>query len=1049
MLLVFISETAQAQTPQYYNYNIVDGANSYPLNQVLGQRVQLLYRVGEFNNPTPVVPGYITSIAIKIASGYPLGPWQYNDFTIKMGLTPLTDLPAADFYTGSLSTVYFKDSVTLTGVAGDWMTIPLDVPFYYNNTQSLVVEVSQSSIDGSVSGYSWSKTDGAGYSRAFSSPGAPNTFSGADANQYHMGLNMTKNDSCIRAVNVLPGTTVYGTTTGALAQSVPDCNTVLSTAPGVWFKFTSTGPFSNVNTCTGTSFDSKIGVFTGDCDSLICIGGNDDNCGLQSSVNICSQPGIEYFVYVTGYSSSNGPFGLTVTSGVSAPPVFYSTPTTYVQASDPDECGAFVYVYTPYYGDDCGATITNDYTGTDDASAFYPVDTTLVTWQLIDSDSNVVSNYVDTIVVSDVGAPVLHCPADVVQSTDPGTCGAIVNYTPPVGIDNCVNTVVPIDLYHSNTQNIIQGIACSNGIVVLHNRLAVVFDLPALGYPSGLQTDTVDFAIYQATSPVGYQPAKINLYTLSGTMDVANLTLLDSMSIQIPNCNDTILSYPFSTFVPAGASLVYEIEVQDGTDSSNYMRIGTNLDGQSTPSYILAEDCGVNNFADLTAVCCTDAYVMNIHGVSGGGTALVSGIGSGGVYPVGTTTDVYQASDAAGNVSTCSVNITVVDEEAPAVTAPADITINADSCVVHNVGCSVQNGFAGAFDPYYWNFYQINADGYSDISGAPDTISMTGGNNMSDNEGFTNASIPVTCNGNITFNWDYIGGDSALYDVPQYSLTGGAPYTLLPGFFTTGPINQSGTAIIPVQDGQTFVLSLYTHDNMYGEATLTISDFSGPATAMPVFSDNCGIESVTSNHPSSEFEAGETVVTWTVTDIHGNTTNTDQIVTVNESIDPAITCPSNIEITTTSSVGEIYLYNVTASDNCALIDLTQTGGLPSGSQFPIGVTTNSWTATDASGNTSSCSFTVTVLDVTSLGESGESAVNVYPNPASEIVFAELPEGFTGTVVTLYSAEGAVVRSYGACNEKLVQFNISDLSDGVYFMKFENQNTSFYKKVVKN
>ena len=42
--------------------------------------------------------------------------------------------------------------------------------------------------------------------------------------------------------------------------------------------------------------------------------------------------------------------------------------------------------------------------------------------------------------------------------------------------------------------------------------------------------------------------------------------------------------------------------------------------------------------------------------------------------------------------------------------------------------------------------------------------------------------------------------------------------------------------------------------------------------------------------------------------------------------------------------------------------LTQTAGLPSGSVFPVGVTTNSFSYTSPGGNPATCSFTVTVLD---------------------------------------------------------------------------------------
>ena len=42
--------------------------------------------------------------------------------------------------------------------------------------------------------------------------------------------------------------------------------------------------------------------------------------------------------------------------------------------------------------------------------------------------------------------------------------------------------------------------------------------------------------------------------------------------------------------------------------------------------------------------------------------------------------------------------------------------------------------------------------------------------------------------------------------------------------------------------------------------------------------------------------------------------------------------------------------------------VTQTAGLASGATFPIGTTTNTFVVTDASGNTETCSFTVTVND---------------------------------------------------------------------------------------
>jgi hypothetical protein len=51
------------------------------------------------------------------------------------------------------------------------------------------------------------------------------------------------------------------------------------------------------------------------------------------------------------------------------------------------------------------------------------------------------------------------------------------------------------------------------------------------------------------------------------------------------------------------------------------------------------------------------------------------------------------------------------------------------------------------------------------------------------------------------------------------------------------------------------------------------------------------------------------------------------------------------------------------SDNCTSpVSVSQTNGLASGSQFPVGTTTNTFTVSDANGNSASCSFDVIVTD---------------------------------------------------------------------------------------
>jgi hypothetical protein len=108
---------------------------------------------------------------------------------------------------------------------------------------------------------------------------------------------------------------------------------------------------------------------------------------------------------------------------------------------------------------------------------------------------------------------------------------------------------------------------------------------------------------------------------------------------------------------------------------------------------------------------------------------------------------------------------------------------------------------------------------------------------------------------------------------------------------------------------------------------------------------------------------GSHTVTVTATDDAGNSSADTVIFTVNDTTAPAISCPANIVVylplnSTATSMAVSYPA-VTATDNCSTPTVTS---LPaSGSVFPVGATTVNATATDAAGNSSSCSFTVTVL----------------------------------------------------------------------------------------
>lgn len=87
--------------------------------------------------------------------------------------------------------------------------------------------------------------------------------------------------------------------------------------------------------------------------------------------------------------------------------------------------------------------------------------------------------------------------------------------------------------------------------------------------------------------------------------------------------------------------------------------------------------------------------------------------------------------------------------------------------------------------------------------------------------------------------------------------------------------------------------------------------------------------------------------------------------TKSDIIAPTITCPANVIANTTTGIcSAVVTYgSISATDNCSAPSITLISGLPSGSTFPVGITTIVYRASDSSNNTSTCSFTVTVRDL--------------------------------------------------------------------------------------
>lgn len=112
----------------------------------------------------------------------------------------------------------------------------------------------------------------------------------------------------------------------------------------------------------------------------------------------------------------------------------------------------------------------------------------------------------------------------------------------------------------------------------------------------------------------------------------------------------------------------------------------------------------------------------------------------------------------------------------------------------------------------------------------------------------------------------------------------------------------------------------------------------------------------------STFPLGTTSVALSSSDSRGNTGGASFSVTVQDTTAPALTVPANQVLEATGATGAVATFAASATDAVGVVSLTSSAA--SGSTFPIGTTTVTVTATDAAGNATSGSFTVTVRDTT-------------------------------------------------------------------------------------
>ncbi len=172
------------------------------------------------------------------------------------------------------------------------------------------------------------------------------------------------------------------------------------------------------------------------------------------------------------------------------------------------------------------------------------------------------------------------------------------------------------------------------------------------------------------------------------------------------------------------------------------------------------------------------------------------------------------------------------------------------------------------------------------------------------------------------------------------------------------------------------------------ENVLTL-DASGIATAtvnalQVQASDNCAVNQITFSPATFNCsQIGTQNITITATDASGNSTSFSYAIEVVDEMAPVLTCPASV--TYCSYENTVNYAAPTAVDNClAGGNWAQTAGLPSGSEFPVGSTTQTYEFKDQAGNVGTCSFEVVISAPISVSTSIVNASGTQANGSIDL-----------------------------------------------------------------
>jgi hypothetical protein len=516
---------------------------------------------------------------------------------------------------------------------------------------------------------------------------------------------------------------------------------------------------------------------------------------------------------------------------------------------------------------------------------------------------------------------------------------------------------------------------------------SVTVVITATDASGNVSTATKTIQVVDNIAPVLSAPAALTL-ALDAT---GNVSLPASTATATDACGPVSLSYSNTQFTCSskGANTVVVTAVDGSGNTSTDTMVVTIVDNTapsvtmvSTP-VVLSLD--VNGEATLNTTQVVAASSDNC-----GITSMTVSPAAFDCTMLGNNSVTVTAVDASGNVTTASMTVSVVDQMAPVMTvAPAAYVIALDANgagtvdVASIVASTVDNCTATptvSISPASVSCSDLGSVTVVatavDASGNTSTISKT-------IQVVDNIDPVITAPSSLTMYLDATGA-AVLPSATASATDNCAPVTIAYSntVFTCANVGTGNTVVVTATDASgndaTHSIAVTVLDTAKPIVTLVSTpvvvslDAAGSASLSTTqvvanATDNCGIASMTvTPNTFSCADLGTKTVTIVTTDASGNTRTRSMTITVVDQIAPTIAVNATPYVVTLSATGSATLSVASigsASDNCtASPSLTISPATVSCAD--LGSVTVVATAVDASGNVSTASKTIQVIDAT-------------------------------------------------------------------------------------